>query len=294
TKELTLLFSDVRGFTAIAEDFKDDPAALTRLMNEFLTILSNAIMDNGGTIDKFMGDAVMAFWNAPGQNKDHIRLACRTALRMTRDIKAFNSRRAATERLARMKARKREISSADSDLTPTKIHRINVGIGINTGPCVVGNMGSEGRFDYTALGDPVNVASRLEGQSRYYGAQVILGSATARVVADELAVLELDTVRVVGKELPEQIFALVGDSELRQKPEFQSAIEQNREMLQAYRTQDWTKAETQLELVEATYRDLRLKLDDYVALYRQRISDLRATPPAANWDGVFSFTKKSS
>ncbi|GGH32497.1 adenylate cyclase [Cribrihabitans marinus] len=291
TRELTLLFSDVRGFTAIAEDFKDDPEALTQLMNDFLTILCDAILENSGTIDKFMGDAVMAFWNAPLPHDDHAMRACRTALQMTANIRKFNRRRAATQRLRRMKGRRGK--GKRTDTAPVrKAHAIRVGIGINTGVCVVGNMGSNTRFDYTALGDPVNVASRLEGQSRYYGAQIVLGSATARAVQDCLAVLELDTVRVVGKDLPENIFALVGDEALRETPEFRLANALNRDMLAAYRARDWDRTEALLAEVRSAYRALKLQLDAYVDLYARRVADLRSSPPADDWDGVFSFTAK--
>jgi adenylate cyclase len=289
TRELTLLFSDVRGFTAIAEDFKDDPAALTALMNKFLTILSNAIMDNKGTIDKFMGDAVMAFWNAPLDNDDHVRSACRAALRMMADVATLNAAGALAEPAAT--ETERAFKSVRGS-KKRKQHQINVGIGINTGQCVVGNMGSDTRFDYTALGDPVNIASRLEGQSRFYGADIILGSSTAREILDEFAVLELDMVRVVGKTLPENIFALLGDETLRRDPRFQDAFERNDAMLQAYRSQDWDKAETALTELAEIFANLNLKLDDYIAIYTDRIATLRDTPPAPDWDGVFTMTMK--
>jgi adenylate cyclase len=299
TRELTLLFSDVRGFTAIAEDFKDDPAGLTVLMNQFLTILSNAIMDNKGTIDKFMGDAVMAFWNAPLDNDDHVDLACRSALRIVADIKAFNSRRFAVARLARIKQGRRGkgqkwIEEKLGDEASEKVHRINIGIGINTGQCVVGNMGSDMRFDYTALGDPVNVASRLEGQSRYYGVQVVLGSTTAQRIMNTLAVIELDTVRVVGKEIPENIFTLVGDEALRQDPVFQQSVDMNAAMLAAYRRQDWEVVQEMLPQISDGFRQAGLKMDDYITLYENRVDELRRDPPGPDWDGVFSFRSKTS
>ena len=297
SKDLTLLFSDVRGFTAIAEDFKDDPKGLTSLMNEFLTILSNGILDYNGTIDKFMGDAVMAFWNAPLDNDDHARAACKAALRMIADVDKFNKRRRATVRLARMKrakadARSKRKGKNEAESADERVHIINVGIGINTGTCVVGNMGTDTRFDYTALGDPVNVASRLEGQSRYYGARIILGSSTAREAMADFALLELDTVRVVGKELPENIFALVGDNALRADPVFQQVSDLNSTMHTAYRAQDWDSVEAVLPQIETLFKELRLDLEYYVGLYRGRVTDLRAEPPPSDWNGVFDSTKK--
>lgn len=297
SRELTLLFSDVRGFTAIAESFRDDPAGLTTLMNQFLTILSKGILDYKGTIDKFMGDAVMAFWNAPLDNNDHARAACRAALRMISDVEEFNKRQAATARLMRMERRKGEGGREKADreegaIADRPTPAINVGIGINTGQCVVGNMGTSTRFDYTALGDPVNVASRLEGQSRNYGARIILGSSTARAVMEDFALLELDMIRVVGKVVPENIFALVGDDTLSANPIFQQAFVLNNTMLSAYRAQDWNSVEVVLPQLEKLFEELKLDLNLYVALYRARITDMRAVPPPEDWDGVFSSTKK--
>jgi len=291
TRELTVLFSDVRGFTAIAEDYKDDPEALTQLMNRFLTLLSNAIMDNGGTIDKFMGDAVMAFWNAPMRDQDHVLATCRAALRIMEDVKVFNRRRAARARLQRMKAKRGKRTASGP---AKKVHRLDIGVGINTGVCVVGNMGSDTRFDYTALGDPVNVASRLEGQSRYYGDQVILGSATAKVAQDDFAILELDTIRVVGKEQPETIFALIGDRTMRDTPGFHTIIETNRNMLAAYRAQDWDTADALLDSLEKQSEDMHRPRRTFIALYRKRIEKLRQDPPGPDWDTVFSSPEKYS
>lgn len=289
SRQLTLLFSDVRGFTAIAEEFRDDPEALTLLMNRFLTILSRAILEHKGTIDKFMGDAVMAFWNAPLDNDDHVRASCRAALKMIADVEAFNVQRTAAE--AR-RTQSRRVGKSKQNKPLRKVHRINVGIGINTGQCVVGNMGSDMRFDYTALGDPVNVASRLEGQSRYYGAAIILGQATAREVIDEFAVMELDVIRVVGKALPETIYALLGDGMLRARPGFQDAVALNAEMLTAYRAQDWEAATATLPGLRERFDALGLNLFAYLDLYAARLADLQAQPPGSDWDGVFASTNK--
>ena len=296
SRELTLLFSDVRGFTAIAEEFRDDPEALTLLMNQFLTILSNAIMDHKGTIDKFMGDAVMAFWNAPLDNDDHVRSACRAALRMIADVETFNLNRMSGEieeipsKPKRGRDKKQQAPAPAKP--PRKVHRLNVGIGINTGQCVVGNMGSDTRFDYTALGDPVNVASRLEGQSRYYGAPIILGQTTAMEVIEEFALMELDMIRVVGKDVPENIFALLGDEKMRRSTEHQTAFAHNSEMLAAYRSRDWDTVERLLPVLRADFDALGVNLQDYLDMYRDRIADMRETPPDADWDGVYASTKK--
>ena len=285
SRELTLLFSDVRGFTAIAEGFRDNPEALTLLMNRFLTILSQAIMDHKGTIDKFMGDAVMAFWNAPLDNPDHAREACSAALRMIADVEEFNARRMSESSAKKAAGKKKHLPSGD-------VQRINVGIGINTGQCVVGNMGSETRFDYTALGDPVNVASRLEGQSRYYGCPIILGQTTAGEVRGSFAMMELDMIRVVGKEVPENIFALLGDQQMQNDPAFLRAFGRNGLMLQAYREQNWDAVEEALPRLRAEFHALGIGLEDYIDMYEARVADLRAAPPGPGWDGVYASTRK--
>jgi len=159
---ITVLFSDVRGFTTIAETYKDNPHGLTTLMNRFLTPLTNAIMARNGTIDKYMGDAVMAFWNAPLDDPAHESDACHAALDMLERVDALNQER------------EREASTSGTRFVPIKI-----GIGINTGRCTVGNMGSDLRFQYTVMGDSVNLASRLEGQTKAYGLPILIGSRTA-------------------------------------------------------------------------------------------------------------------
>jgi adenylate cyclase len=273
-RPLSILFSDVRGFTTISESYKDNPAGLTLLMNRFLTVLSDAILHHGGTIDKFMGDAVMAFWNAPLDHPDHVRSACLAALKMLRDVETLNE-----ERLA---------GAEEGEL----VHRIDVGIGINTGDCVVGNMGSDTRFDYTALGDAVNLASRLEGQSKTYGVGIILGGDTAAGVKDSLAVLELDLIRVKGKTEPAQVFGLFGDETLRESAAFQELARLNAAMIAAYRGQEWARAEHLLDEMEGAAEAASIRLDTYLALYRARLAEIRENPVGPDWDGVFTATSK--
>lgn len=193
TRELTILFSDVRGFTPVAESYHDDPQALTTLMNRLLSPLSDAIISQGGTIDKYMGDAVMAFWNAPLDEPDHAGKAALAALDMRQRLKKLDQERAA------------EAEAEGWEHLP-----LDIGIGINTGPCVVGNMGSEFRFDYTALGDAVNLASRLEALTAQYGAPILVGEATAEQLGDRFELVEVDRVAVKGKHEVTRIFALTG------------------------------------------------------------------------------------
>ncbi|MEM9276959.1 MAG: adenylate/guanylate cyclase domain-containing protein [Pseudomonadota bacterium] len=276
TRELSVLFTDVRGFTTISESYKDYPQGLTQLMNRFLSVLSQPILDRNGTIDKYMGDAIMAFWNAPVDEDDHVRQACLAALDMIDNVAHLNKERTA------------ELAESAEET----YHEINVGVGINTGPCVVGNMGSHNRFDYTALGDTVNLASRLEGQSKPYGVQIVLGAATAEVVMNELAVHEIDLIRVKGKNEPVKIYSLAGNQELAQSDDFKAFRAINATMLSAYRTQDWNSAFEALEMMEGVAEKLGLPLEEYIFIYETRIAEFRANPPGPNWDGVYTATSK--
>lgn len=271
-KELTLLFSDVRGFTTIAESYRKDPVGLTHLMNRFLTALSNAILAEKGTIDKFMGDAVMAFWNAPLDTPDHPKAACRAALAMYDRVQEINRERIAEE--------------------GEGVLLIDVGIGMSTGPCTVGNMGSDTRFDYTALGDTVNLASRLEGLSKNYGLAIIISESVHDAVADDFAMLELDLVRVKGKTLPVTIFGLMGDKTLLANPHWSAVSAANHRMRVAYATQDWDGCEAAADALDAAGAEAGLSVAGYSALYRERVSAFRAEPPPRNWDGVFVATTK--
>ncbi|MBW8322788.1 MAG: adenylate/guanylate cyclase domain-containing protein [Rhizobium sp.] len=181
-RTLSVLFCDVRGFTTIAEGLKDDPEQLTHLINRLLTPLSEVVLSHGGTIDKYIGDCIMAFWNAPLENEAHAHEAVAAGLDMLAAIERLNLELEA------------EARAADKLFMPLRI-----GIGINTGECVVGNMGSTRRFDYSALGDAVNLASRLEGASKQFGVPVLLGESTAALVADCFPVLELDRITVKGR-----------------------------------------------------------------------------------------------
>ncbi|MEC7761484.1 MAG: adenylate/guanylate cyclase domain-containing protein [Pseudomonadota bacterium] len=271
-KELTLLFSDVRGFTTIAESYRSDPVGLTHLMNRFLTALSNAILAEKGTIDKFMGDAVMAFWNAPLDIPDHPHAACRAALAMSDRVQKINRERIAEE--------------------GEDVLLIDVGIGMSTGPCTVGNMGSDTRFDYTALGDTVNLASRLEGLSKNYGLGIIISESVHDSVGDDFAMLELDMVRVKGKTLPVTIFALIGGPELVASPVWAPVAKANHRMRVTYAQQDWDGCEGAMTALSESAKTAGLSMDGYVGLYRDRVAAFRETPPPAGWDGVFVATTK--
>ena len=270
---ITVLFSDVRGFTTIAETYKDNPHGLTTLMNRFLTPLTNAIMARNGTIDKYMGDAVMAFWNAPLDDPAHESDACHAALDMLERVDALNQER------------EREASTSGTRFVPIKI-----GIGINTGRCTVGNMGSDLRFQYTVMGDSVNLASRLEGQTKAYGLPILIGSRTAAAVAEQFALLEIDSIRVKGKTEAEVIYAIVGRADVAASPEFKSLQDHWAMLRVCYRKQDWTGALKMIDLCHCECE--RLGLVGLIDAYADRIRRLEQRSPTPEWDGVFTAETK--
>jgi len=270
---ITVLFSDVRGFTTISETYKDNPHGLTTLMNRFLTPVTNAIIARNGTIDKYMGDAVMAFWNAPLEDPSHEKDACTAALDMLERLGTLNTER------------EREATVAGSRFVPIKI-----GIGINTGRCTVGNMGSDLRFQYTVMGDSVNLASRLEGQTKSYGVSVIIGSRTAMAVSGQFALLEIDSIRVKGKTEAEVIYAVVGRADMANNPEFKSFQKQWSGFLSYYRNQAWGEAQKSIDVCRCDSEKF-----DFAAVlhtYQDRVQRLEKSPPPCDWDGVFTAETK--
>jgi len=272
-REMTIMFSDVRGFTTISESYKHDPQGLTKLMNRFLTPLTNAILARKGTIDKYMGDAIMAFWNAPLDDQQHQHHACEAAVDMLERIDALNTQR------------ELEAKEGGHNYIP-----INVGVGLNTGTCVVGNMGSDLRFDYSVLGDTVNLASRLEGQSKEYGFPIIVGSKTALAVKDKFAILELDFIMVKGKTEPEVIYAIAGREETALSGRFQRLRNLTIEMLACYRSRDWDGALAAIERGRRT--DDGHTLEYLYNLYETRIHNYQENPPPEDWNGAFALLTK--
>ncbi|MES1155151.1 MAG: adenylate/guanylate cyclase domain-containing protein, partial [Pseudorhodoplanes sp.] len=269
----SIMFSDVRGFTTISETFKHDPQGLTQLMNRFLTPMTNAIIERKGTIDKYMGDAIMAFWNAPIDDADHEINACRAAIDMLRRVEDLNLEREA------------EAIANGQTFIP-----IQIGIGINTGSCVVGNMGSDLRFDYSVLGDSVNLASRLEGRSKAYGTPIIVGAATAQKAKDEFAALELDLITVKGKTEPERIYTILGGTDVAASADFRKISALNATMLACYRKRDWNGALEALHLCR--HMPNNFGLDEIYNLYLARIQSFQEKGPPDDWDGVFAVETK--
>jgi adenylate cyclase len=278
-RELTLLFSDIRGFTGVAETMT--PEELTGFMNAFLTPMTDEVMAHEGYIDKYMGDAIMAFWNAPLDVPGHPLRGAEAALAMRRQLVALNARWA-------------ESYAREGRTFPG----VAVGIGLNTGVACVGNMGSEQRFDYSALGDNVNLASRLEGQSKTYGVDVVMSEATQAGCGSAMATLELDLIRVKGRQEPARVFTLVGPGTFWDDAGFRTFAETHAHMLAAYRRQDWDTAETACGELEAAladrpdWQEAGCVLSGIYALYRARIAKLRADPPGADWNAVFSAETK--
>ena len=185
TKTMTFMFSDIRGFTPISEKYKSNPAGLTKLINRFLTRMTNIVIANGGTIDKFMGDCIMAFWNAPLDIKDHQMLAIQTASQMQTELARLNE-----------------------ELEAEGLPNINIGIGINTGEALVGNMGSDQRFDYSVIGDPVNLASRLESSSKTLGKTLIISENTMKGIKEMFPFEYIDSITVKGKTEPIKVYTV--------------------------------------------------------------------------------------
>ena len=264
-KPMTLLFCDIRDFTSISELHKSDPEGLTRLINRFLTPMTELILDHGGTIDKYMGDCIMAFWNAPLDDIEHAHNACGSALAMIQGLKTLN-----------------EEMLAEAQAEGTSYIPIRVGIGLNSGTCCVGNMGAEQRFDYSVLGDDVNLAARLEGQSKTYGVDIVIGAQTYER-ADSYAVVELDVIKVKGKREAVRIYALLGESEMRDRPEFGEFTERHQAMLAAYRGQQWQQARR----LVAECRNLNGGVSGLYDLYEKRLDAFEADPPGSDWDGVY-------
>ena len=271
TKEMSFMFSDVRGFTALSESHQSDPQSVTALMNRLLTPISDAILSNGGTIDKYMGDCVMAFWNAPLADERHAAHAGQAALAMLAALDGVNDALAA------------EAEESGRPFVPLRL-----GVGINTGTCVVGNMGTPFRFDYTVMGDAVNVASRLEGLSKLYGLDAILGSKTAQAIGEELAVLEIDLIAVKGKAIPEHVFTLIGDGTVAASAPFRALAAKQAEMLARFRAGAWEPARHLVDELEGMdHAPLPL-----YRLYRERIAHFEANPPPPGWGGAVEAESK--
>ena len=258
TQELSILFSDIRGFTTISEQFKDNPQNLTNLINRYLTPMTYLVMESGGTIDKYIGDALMAFWNAPieGDRISHRVRSIETSLKMFKELDKLNV-----------------------ELKNEGKKELAIGIGINTGNVVVGNMGSDQRFDYTCLGDAVNLSARLEGQTKSYGVKILLGKETIKHIEDKFKFIELDKIAVKGKKEGIQIYTVLDEP-------FNYIMHDS--FLRHYKNRDWIKAIILLdEIIENKSPILY-----YYKVMRERVIELQNNDPGEDWDQVYRATSK--
>jgi adenylate cyclase len=260
TRELTILFSDLRGFTTISEHYKSNPQGLTNLINKYLTPMTRLVYEKKGTLDKYIGDAIMAFWNAPLDDPDHRKNAIVTSMEMFEELRKLNEA-IAGEGLA----------------------ELQIGIGVNTGKVVVGNMGGDQRFDYTCLGDAVNLASRLEGQSKTYGVGVVVGEETVKTL-DQIVFAELDIIAVKGKSEGIRIYTPIGIAEeLEHTMNWVFAEQQHNKFLQLYRAGKWQAAKKFASDLKGEWNGVLTK---YYEIMLERMEDLEKEI-SGPWDGIY-------
>jgi adenylate cyclase len=256
-REVTSFFSDVAGFTTISESLA--PEELVNLLNEYLSAMTDIILSSGGTLDKYEGDAIIAFWNAPLDQPDHALRACRAALSCQKRLAGLQSR--FQEKYGRAVAMR---------------------IGLNSGAAVVGNMGSSRRFDYTAMGDTINLAARLEGACKQYQVPILIGEETYRRVQSEVVAREVDIIRVVGKKKPGAVYEIIGEK-ADLTPAERVRLNRYEEAREAYKRREWERAEALFGKIEG---------DALASLYADRCRTLMQSPPAGDWDGVFDLKAK--
>ena len=262
-RELSIMFTDVRGFTTISEHYGKNVQGLTMIMNRYMTAMTESILKNDGTLDKYIGDAQMAFWNAPLDDANHAKNAVKTALEMLKRLDSFNE-----------------------EISKEGVPPFGMGLGINTGSVVVGNMGSTQRFDYTCLGDHVNLASRLEGQSKPYGVRIIIGPRTAEHIKNDYQTLELDLIAVKGKKEGVKIFTVLENS--MDEDKIKHIYRMHDGFLCDYRAQKWDNA---IALAESLQKN-NPELKKYYSMMIERIAELREKGLTKDWDGVYVATSK--
>lgn len=254
---ITSFFSDVAGFTSISESLS--PEELVHLLNDFLSEMTDIILSYGGTLDKYEGDAIIAFWNAPLDQPDHAVRACRAALDCQKRLEELRP-----------------------EFAQKSGHELFMRVGLNSGPAVVGNMGSHSRFDYTAMGDTINMASRLEGACKHYSVPILVGDTTFQMAKDAIAAREVDLIRVVGKSKPERVYQIL-EEKSQVSPDMQENVEAFHQALDLYRNKKWDDA---LNLFR------KIKDDKLSAVYVSRIEQFKQNPPPDDWAGVYDLTQK--
>jgi adenylate cyclase len=266
TRDLTIMFCDVRGFTSIAESFRADPQSLTKLINRVLTPLSQSVLDNNGTIDKYIGDCIMAFWNAPLDDPEHAANAALCVLNMQDKLRVLN-----------------EQLDAEGFYKQHKVKRIGVGIGLNSGPCVVGNMGSDQRFDYSALGDAVNLSARFQTLSNNYGSYIVVGEDTETLIAERFAFMQIDYVVVKGRATPTKLFALLGGPEAKDQEPFRSLNPILQAMFAAIKARDWDAVRAAIAAGRALDGVDKTIFDTF----EQRLKTWAQSPANGDWTGAW-------
>ena len=267
TRYMTFLFCDIRGFTPISEQYKTNPQGLTELVNRFLSPMTDIIMNNEGTIDKYMGDCIMAFWNAPLDVEEQEKMAVKTSVEMYEGLETLNA----------------ELES--EGLLP-----INIGVGINTGSVVVGNMGSDQRFDYSVLGDAVNLAARLEGQTKGYGVKTIVGEDTAKELGDDYAILEIDKLAVKGKTEGVTIYSVLGDFDWwNSNSHIAMESQQHDKMIDMYRRKQFDHASALCEQLRGCFLG---EMSDYYDIWIDRCEEMKTKDLPEDWDGTYIATTK--
>lgn len=267
-REMTVLFCDIRGFSRISESMT--PKEIIRFLIAFLTAMCDRLLARQATIDKFIGDAIVAFWNAPLDDPDQYANAARGALEMIEELKALNARQ------------------PEQGDVPWP-GEVKIGIGLNSGVCCVGNMGSEARLSYSLIGDAANLASRIEGLTKVYGVDIAMGSSLQQHLVG-FATLELDRVRVVGRVAPETLYALVGDESVAADPEFVAFAKGHSALLASYRGRKWTSVARRIKQLAGQAQ--RFGMTTTHALIAERAVRFKLDDPGPDWDGVFQATAK--
>jgi adenylate cyclase len=258
-RDISIVMTDLRGFTPLGESYGDDVHGLTQIMNAYMTAISQPVLDDGGTIIKYIGDATLHIHGAPLTDEDHAKHAVTTTLRMIKAVETFNN-----------------------ELDALGKPRVAMGAGINTGPAVIGNIGSKARFGYDILGDSVSTAARLEGQSKPYGVKIVIGETTAALVRDDYILLELDKIAVKGKSIGLRMYTVVSEG----TPE---AIRKHEEMLEAYRARDFSRASVACVLLKNEFNG---EMRDYYKMWIARCTEMNAAGLPPDWDGIYRATSK--
>ena len=259
-RNITIFFSDIRGFTSISE--KLEPEKLVHLINEYLSEMTSIIIKDQGLVDKYMGDAIMAFWGAPLEQPDHAEMACSSSLEMIDKLRSLQK-----------KWREEDIPSFE------------IGIGLNSGDAIVGNMGSFKRFDYTAMGDNVNLASRLEGLNKVYGTNIIISEKTYNIIKEKFETRKLDAVRVKGKRKPVFIYELLSKKDGLSKKDF-DFVRHYENGLKLYFNKEWKKA------IKSFNEALKIVNDNASHMFITRSQEFLKNPPSSDWDGVWEMKAK--